>query len=137
MKVSWRNAGELPGTLKHFHDFAPRGQCDGKNLREFLVYLIRQTLAVEVALNDKTVWETKDGYNAEEIVFRLLVGKPRQASILVTVDYNVDGDWIDNECRACGHLYGTHRRTPWRCSMMWDIDTGWLDVVDPISHSMS
>lgn len=126
MKVSWRNAGETPGTLEHFHNFAAGEKCEGRNLREFMVYLIRQTHASEIALDDKVVWGLKDGYNAEDVVFRALVPAPRQARALITIDYTREDDWLDYECRSCGGLYGTHRQ----CGLMSGIDKGWLDVVE-------
>lgn len=128
MKVSWRNSGEEPGTFNHNHLFMNGEKREGKNPREFMVHLIRASTASEVALNDKSIWKLGSGNfaNAEELVVRAMMGEPRDASILVSVDYNVQGDWLDHECRGCGGLYGTHAD----CPTLSDIDSGWGSVVE-------
>ena len=124
MKDSWRDAGEEAGTYQHEHNFVVGELHEGKTPREFMVHLIKKTCAVAVALNDCPVWKVSDA-NAENLVTRALMGEERLATILITVDYNVQGDWIDNECRACGMMYGMHSHD---CSMMVAIDKGWFDM---------
>jgi len=126
MKVSWRNAGEDKGTFDHHHIFMLGEKHNGMGPLAFMLYLIRETQAIELALNDKPIWSTSMyaimSMSTEEQIIRAMMGEPRQASALVTVDYNVQGDWIDYECRSCGRLFGTHLH----CKLMSDIDKGWI-----------
>lgn len=122
MKITWRNSGEKIGTLNHTRIFSAGEKHDGRNAREFMVYLIRQSTAAEVALNNKIIWKLGTSYiDADALVVRAMIGEPRQASALITVDYNVQGDWIDHECRACGGLFGTHNN----CSALSGLDKAW------------
>lgn len=132
MKVSWRNAGEKPGTFEHFHIFTNGEKRDGKNPREYMTHLIRASTASEVALNDKPIWKlgTSNYADADAIVLRAMMGEPREASILITVDYNTQGDWLDSECRACGFINGNHRQ---KCSAWVVLNKGWLDIAQAAS----
>jgi hypothetical protein len=97
MKISWRNPGEKWDTYLHEHLFEPGQLRDGMNPREFILYLITVSTAVGIAINDKPIWKNTD-YNVSvgEIITRALMGEPRDAPILIVIDYNIDGDWIDN-----------------------------------------
>lgn len=127
MKVSWRNAGEEKGALNHHHSFSMGEKREGRGPRDFMLHLINETQAVEVALDNKVFWSTSSygGLTTDELVLRAMMGEPRQASVLVSVDYTTQDDWIDSECRACGCLWGTHVD----CPTLKAVDKGWADVV--------
>lgn len=125
MKVSWRNAGDELGKFTHEHVFVTGQLHQGKAPLEFILWLIKFTSAVNVAVNDKQIWKSTDFNNVEKTVMDALMGEPRQARVLVSIDYNIQGDWIDNECRACGYMYGTHAHD---CAHMDAITKGWLEI---------
>jgi hypothetical protein len=131
MKVAWRNAGEKSGTFDHWHFFSNGEKRDGKSPREFIIHLINASTASEIALNDKPIWKLGGSYTSpEELVIRAMMGEPREASILITVDYNVQGDWIDGECGTCGYIGGNHRQKCRDRLGVWKtLDSGWLDMV--------
>lgn len=128
MKVSWRNIDDDSGSgvYEHHHIFTQGEKYQGKAPREFMVWLIQETPAVEVALNGKSIWSNDcQTFNIDDLVVRAMIGEPRNAQMLITIDYTIQDDWIDNECRTCGNLYGTHAHG---CTS-WDaIDRGWLEL---------
>ena len=133
MKVSWRNIDDdsVPGVFEHHHIFTPGQKHEGKAPREFLVHLIQETPAIEVALNGRSIWSSSStSFNIDDLVVRALIGEPRNAQILITIDYTVQDDWIDNECRTCGYLYDTHAHG---CTSWAAIDKGWLELVEQAS----
>lgn len=125
MKVSWCNIGESDGSFDHHHLFDIGDKRDGRGPRDFMLHLIKETEAVAVAFNGKKIWDVYTQTNPEVAVVYGMMGEMRDASALIVVDYTVDGDWIDSECRACGGLYGSHTQ----CSLLSDIDKGWSNML--------
>jgi hypothetical protein len=97
---------------------------DGKSPREFILWLIQESPATNVAINDCSIWKSTDFGDTDRLVTEAIAGKPRQASILITIDYNIQDDWIDNECRSCGRMYGIHSQ----CKLMDDIEKEWNKI---------
>lgn len=125
MKVSWCNIGEPDGSFQHHHVFNPGDKRDGRGPRDFMIHLITDTEAVAVAYNGKLVWDIYTQTGPEVAVVYGMMGEMRDATALITIDYNVQDDWLDSECQSCGGLYGTHTQ----CKLIADIDKGWADMV--------
>lgn len=133
MKVSWRKYGDPLDTFPHSHTFIPGERFEGKSPQEFLLHLIRCSPAVGIAFNDKPIWKSSEYVaKADDLVARVLSGEPREAPVLVVIDYNVQGDWIDEECPTCYYVSG-HKL---KCETLWArLDAAWASVGDSTEES--
>jgi hypothetical protein len=129
LTISWRNRLDSGPTDEMPHQetfYAINDIREGKTPKDYIVWLIRSSPAIAVAVNDNVVWKSGNHEDHEKIAMRAILGEPRQASELIELDYTKQEDWIDIECRKCGWLDSEHGH------VCVGIDNSWLNMLNEL-----
>lgn len=124
MKISWRFGADYVDKYPNFIELNRDETFEGRTICQHIVYLIRDTPATGVCVDDKIIWKTgRDNVaDAEFCAIRALMPPPREATRVMLIDYTIQ-ECSDDECKACG-IVNSHEADCKVVSNGWCFDPG-------------